>query len=181
MIYDMDMMKTLHQRLLEGEAKALRRFYQETQPKLVAWMRKRVGIEADLEELVQDTYLAFIDSLPLYRGTSNLWTFLVSIAKHEVADYWRKKYAKKVIATVPFIDQVYQEHLYSAAETACAVEVVMERLLPEERVVLVWKYEEHLTVKEIAERLRVGVKAAESRIYRARKAFQLAYMAMYEE
>ena len=91
------------QALLEGDKQALREFYGETRPKLLSWVKQRVRRREDAEEIVQDTYMAFLDSLPLFRGKSSLWTFLVSIAKHEVGDYWRKKYAKKAILTVPFV------------------------------------------------------------------------------
>jgi RNA polymerase sigma-70 factor, ECF subfamily len=161
--------------LQAGDGEDLHQFYQATHAKLLVWMRKRVGDEADLEELVQDTYLAFVDSLPAFRGGSSLWTFLVSIARHEVADYWRKRYAKKVIKTVPFIEGVYAEKLYSAKETAMALEQAYAHLLEEERMLLVWKYEEHKPLKEIAALLGVGLRAAESRLFRARKRFQEAY------
>jgi RNA polymerase sigma-70 factor, ECF subfamily len=153
----------------------LRQFYQETVGKLKTWVGVRVGDERDVEEIVQDSYLAFVDSLPLFRGGSSWWTFLVSIAKHEVADYWRKKYAKKAILTVPFVDQVYTEKLYSSAVTAQEIEKIYQKLLPDERLILIMKYEEGLDLTEIAGKLKISVKAAESRLFRARKAFQLAY------
>jgi RNA polymerase sigma-70 factor, ECF subfamily len=168
-------MTDLKSLMLAGDEVALRRFYGETKPKLLAWVRQRLGNEADIEEVVQDTYLAFIDSLPLYRGKASLWTFLVSIAKHEVADYWRKRYAKKAIMTVPFMDEIYKETLWSAKETEILLEHAYAELLPEERILLVWKYEESKTIREIAALLGVGVKAAESRLFRARKRFQLVY------
>lgn len=152
-----------------------RRFYRTTRPRLLAWVLSRVKDEHDAEEVVQDAYLAFIDSLPLYQGKSSLSTFLYSIAKHEVADYWRKKYAKKAILTVPFVDQVYTERLYSADLTAAEIEKVYAQLTAEQRLILVMKYEENKAVSEIAERLKISIKAAESRLFRARNAFKLAF------
>jgi RNA polymerase sigma-70 factor, ECF subfamily len=153
----------------------LRQFYQETVGKLKIWVGSRVDDPRDVEEIVQDAYWSFVDSLPLFRGGSSLWTFLVSIAKHEVADYWRKKYAKKAILTVPFVDQVYTEKLYSSAVTASEIENIYQQLLLEERLILVMKYEEGLGLMEIAGKLGISVKAAESRLFRARKAFRLVY------
>lgn len=152
-----------------------RQFYKETQPKLVRWLRRRVGEEKDAEELCQDTFISLIDSLPAFRGKSSLWTFLISIARHEVADYWRKRYAKKAILTVPFIDQVYTEKLQGAEVVAEEIERIYHKLLPEERVILIWKYEENLSVAQIATKLKIGIKAAESRLFRARNSFKLAY------
>lgn len=153
----------------------LRKFYRKMQPKLLVWVGNRVGRDEDAEEIVQDTFMAWVESLPAFDGRSSLETFLYAIAKHEVADYWRKKYAKKMIKTVPLIEEIYREDLYSAKELSRRVEAAYRRLSGEERVVLVMKYEEGRQVREIAKRLRISFKAAESRLFRARRAFVLAY------
>ncbi len=100
---------------------------------------------------------------------------MVSISKHEVADYWRKRYAKKAILTIPFADQVYIEKLYSSAQTALVIERVFSKMMPHEVKILQLKYEDGMSVKQIARKLGVSVKAAESKLFRARKAFQAAY------
>ena len=46
--------------------------------------------------------------------------------------------------------------------------------------ILEWKYVDGLSVNDIAERLSVGVKAAESQLTRARAAFREAIMAMID-
>lgn len=165
----------LSERLKRGDTRSFRSFYRQTQPKLSRWVEARVADRRDAEEVIQDTYLAFLDSLPLFRGESSLGTFLVSIARHEVADYWRRKYAKKAIKTVPLLSELYVETLYSSVVTACVIERVFSRLLPREVVILRLKYEEGLSLVKIARRLGITVKAAESRLFRARKAFVLVY------
>lgn len=152
-----------------------RAFYRQTRPGLFKWVFLRVKDGRDTEEVVQDTYLAFVDSWPLFKAESSLTTYLYSIAKHEVADYWRKRYAKKAILTVPFIDQVYTEKLYGVGATAREIEWAYVQLTAEQRLILVMKYEENKTVSDIAERLKITVKAAESRLFRARGAFKLAF------
>jgi RNA polymerase sigma-70 factor (ECF subfamily) len=165
----------LVQLLLSGDRRVFRKFYRETRGKLVEYARKRVENGKDAEELVQDTYLNFLDSLPLFRGTSSLETFLFSILRHEIADYWRKRYAKKAIRTVPFVDQVYTERLYSAKRMSRVIEQVFARLKPLEAKLLRLKYEEELSVREMADKLGMSRSAVESRLFRARIAFQLAY------
>jgi RNA polymerase sigma-70 factor (ECF subfamily) len=167
--------RVLHKRLLAGHKRAFLRFYRQTYGRLLRWVEQRVREREDAEEIVHDTYLSFLDSLPLYRRESSLSTFLYSIARHEIADYWRKRYAKKMILTVPFADQVYSERLYSASALGVVIERVLARLSCEQAKILLLKYEEGRSVKEIARELGVSVKAAESRLFRARKAFQLAY------
>jgi RNA polymerase sigma factor (sigma-70 family) len=52
------------------------------------------------------------------------------------------------------------------------VHAVLDRLPPRYGRALEWKYLEELSVKEIARRLEVGPKAAESLLTRARLAFR---------
>jgi len=161
-------------KLLAGNKRAFREFYNVTKPRLLKWVESRVDNHKDAEEIVQDSFLSLIESLPVFRGKSSLKTFLTSIARHEIADYWRKKYAKKAILTVPFMDQVYTEKLYSSIETSVEVERVFAKLLPEEELILRLKYEDNLSVGEIAKKIGASVKATESKLFRARKAFQFA-------
>lgn len=161
--------------LLQGKRAAFRKFYDATCKTLTCYVASRVGNSHDVDELVQDTYLSFLDSLPLYRGKASLKTFLMSIARHEVADYWRKRYAKKAVQLVPFVDQGYIERVYSKKQLAARVTEAYARLKDEEVQLLIWKYEEGMSVKEMAQRMGVAVKAVESRLFRARKAFQYAY------
>lgn len=162
-------------KILEGDKKAFRKFYDECYPKLLAYVGSRVKTHKDAEEIVQDAFLGFLDSLPVFSFRSSLWTFLVSIARHEIADYFRRLYAKKAIKYVPFVDQVYLEPMLSSKETVELFYKALKKLENQERKLLLWKYEDKLSVKEIAEKLGVGVKAAESRIFRARQSFMLAY------
>jgi len=162
--------------LLSGDKRALRRFYGEYYPKLKAYLQSRVKTSEDAEEIAADVLISALEAVPTFSFRSSLWTFLVAIAKHEVADYYRKLYAKKALKLVPFVDQVYSEPLYSSAETVKLFYVALAKISPVEKKIILWKYEEGLSVKEIAENLGVGVKAAESKLYRARQAFTGAYM-----
>ncbi len=167
--------------LMAGDKKELRRFYKTYQPRLMAYVTGKVGNRKDAEEIVQDSLVGFLEGLPLFGFRSSLWTFLVSIARHEVADHYRKLYAKKAIKKVPFMDQIYTEPVYEVKETVEFFYKAMERMGEKEKRILLWKYEEKLSVSEIAQKLGVGVKAAESRLFRARQEFQSTYLAIVEE
>jgi RNA polymerase sigma-70 factor, ECF subfamily len=165
----------LVERLLAGDSRAFRKFYRTAKPILAGYLRKKISLKEDREELLHDIFLSFLDSLPLFKQQSSIETYLFSIARHEVADYWRKKYAKKALLIVPFVDQIYTEKLYSAAETAKVIRRVYCKLQPDEVALLKWKYEMGMSVKQIARKLEISTKAAESRLFRARQAFQVVY------
>lgn len=172
--------KELVNKLLAGDRRALKKFYLSYRPRLLAYTSGRVRLREDAEEIVQDAFLGCLDSLPVFSFRSSLWTFLVSIARHEIADYYRRLYAKRAIKYVPFVEQVYSEPMLAADETAELFEKALTRLRPVERKLIVWKYEEELSVKEIAKRLGVGIKAAESKLYRARQSFKEVYVDLEE-
>ena len=167
--------KKLAQKILAGDPRALRIFYKAHKPKLHAYIISRVKTPEDAQELVQDTFLSFLDSLPLFSFRSSLWTFLVSIARHEIADYYRKIYAKRAIKYVPFVDRFYVEPLYEAEETRELFDQTLKQLKPIERQLIEYKYDFKWSVKKIAQAMEITPKAAESRLFRARKNFQLAY------
>jgi len=48
------------------------------------------------EDLVQDTFLSAYQSYKNYKGKSNVKTWLFSILKHKIADYYRSKYKQDI-------------------------------------------------------------------------------------
>ena len=120
-----------------------------------------------------------MDALPLFQFQSNLTTFALGIAKHELMDYWRKKYAKRLIRTVPILKEV-PALPYGSTVVSQKIHAAMERayaeLKPLQAQVLRWKYEEGKSVKEMAELLGWTTKAVEAYLYRSRKAFQAVYI-----
>jgi RNA polymerase sigma-70 factor, ECF subfamily len=167
--------QTIRVKIVAGDKKAFMKFYRQYQPKLLGYVASRVKSTQDAEEIVQDAFLGFVDSLPVFGGRSSLSTFLVSIAKHEIADYYRKLYAKKVLKHVPFVDQVVVEPMYDVNETREKFDQALAKLKEEEKKLVLWKYEEELSVAEMAKKLGKTIKATESKLYRARQAFKLAY------
>lgn len=171
--------KVLYRKLRQGNRQAFEGFYAQTYSGLLRRIHLKVSVLSDAEEIAHDVYLSFLDSLPIFAGKSSLKTFLYAIARHEIADYFRKKYAKKIIMTVPFIDHVYNEKLYTSTILNEEIERIYTRLSNEYVVILRLRYEEELKIERIAKRLRLTLKAAESRLFRARKAFQKAYQVVY--
>jgi len=165
-------------KLLSGNHRELHRFYREASRRLKPFFSDHTATSEDSDELMQDTFLHFLDALPLFHYQSNLMTFITSIAHHEVADYWRKKYAKRIIRTIPILRN-YANPIHTSERTAQelhhALESTYQKLKPEHTSLLKMKYEDTLSVKEIAEKLGWSTKAVECQLYRARKAFQLAY------
>lgn len=176
-------MEQLIQDVLEGKAGAATRFYREFAPKIKRYLQGRLGQEQDVEDILQDTLLSAFDSLPLYRGEASISTWLLSIARHEVADFYRKRYVRAMVEkTAPLFEEMVTE--LETPEFALKKKNLRGKFLrvyrglsKQHQEILSLRFEMGMSVKEIAERMKLPFKATESLLYRARQAFELAYAA----
>ncbi len=135
------------------------------------------------EDVVQETMLVALERLKAFDGRSSLHTWLCGIAKNKIRAQRRKR--RPVLIedlldeTDPEIDAILAavdreplpDWVLERRETQELVGAALASLPPDYRTVLVDKYMEGLSVKEIAERRGKGSKAAESTLQRARIAF----------
>lgn len=171
-------------RLRAGDSRATITWYHQYRPRLTKLVLSRVGHPADAEEIVQEIFINCLTNLPQFVGRSSLWTWMVSIAQHEISDYYRKQYAKKVLHLLPldwlkFVDQIDQQ--LSRAELKEKVELVWPRIGNYNRELLLAKYLDSQSVAELARARGKTVKAVESELFRARQAFKAAYRQIVAE
>ena len=153
----------------------------ETRKRLVGFVSQKVGRHEDVEEIVQDTLLSAWDSLPVFKGKSKLFTWVCGIARHEIADFYRKRKIKQVVfSKLPFLRELVDKALgpelaYQELETKRKILKTLKTLSEGYSLVLRLKYVEGLSMKQIARRLNISTKAVESRLSRARSAFRKEY------
>lgn len=171
-------------RILRGDRRALSVFYQTYAPKLERYLGTKVGSPADAEEILQDTLFAFLEAIRDFAGSSSLQTFLFSICNHKIIDFYRRKKFKHIVfSAVPQLEALVSPLLNPEEELDSAllkekIHRVFDQLLPHYRHILTLKYIDNLSVNEIAHKLSVTFKSAESRIFRARKAFVEAFISI---
>lgn len=168
-------------KLLQRDEKTLYSFYKDHKKRLFQFILKHLGDSHDSEEVLQDTFLSFIESLRDFRGQSSLKTFLYSIAKNKLVDKLRKKKLRQILfsripsSIIESIASVLLDDEIDRQQLARQIETVFSRLPNDYAYVLRLKYAEGYRVAEIAEKLALSFKATESLIFRARKAFAVAY------
>ena|SRR5258708_5975594 len=162
--------------LKSGNSKAVRAWFHDYHDHLYQCIAAKVSIEKDVEELVQDTFLSCLKHLPLFRGESSIWTWMMRIAHHEVADYYRRRYAKKFIHALPLSELLPFSDLSDAHEISQKVRLVLAQMAKEEREILLMKYVDKKKVKQIATELGRTVKSVESILFRARSEFRHLYV-----
>jgi RNA polymerase sigma-70 factor (ECF subfamily) len=180
-------------RLLRGDEEAFAEFFEASFGPLFRFALPRAGGDASLaEELVQTTLVRAVRKLSTYRGEAALLTWLTTICRREIATHYETQ--KKVPPMLDLSDDLPEvraalesigaagagpESAARRREVARLVQVVLDRLPSHYGDALEWKYIDGLTVVEIAERLGLAPKAAESVLTRARGAFRDAFQAAY--
>jgi RNA polymerase sigma-70 factor (ECF subfamily) len=176
----------LVRRVIAGEEAAFDEFFTVYFPRLYRFALARLGGNEDAsEEVVQQVLIRAIDRLHTYRGEAALLTWLCTLCRREIGR-WHERAGKG--REVSFSDE--RPEMRAALELTAALEaddpdVVLQRRELAKTVqmtldhlpgrygeVLEWKYLQGLSVDEVAERLGVGYKAAESILTRARVAFR---------
>jgi RNA polymerase sigma-70 factor (ECF subfamily) len=163
--------------ILTGKKGAVRRFYNLYKWRVELLVRQKVGRQEDIEEIVQDVFLAAVDSLNLYSGRSKLFSWLCGIVRHEVCDFYRKRKLKRVVfSQLPVLEEIWKgreqwQEAMSLVDTKAKVQGVLGGMLPRYAEALKMKYIEGWSVEEMARQLGETVKATESVLFRARREF----------
>jgi DNA-directed RNA polymerase specialized sigma24 family protein len=84
--------RDLATRVSRGDTDAFDAFYHRHADLVFGFILHQLnGARPDAEEIWQDTFLAAIRNLPSYRGQSRLLSWLCGIARHKVAEHWRRR------------------------------------------------------------------------------------------
>lgn len=154
------------------------KFDQEILTRLRNYVFKKVLGTNEAEEIFQEVLASATDSLALFQGKSQFFTWLCGIANHEIADFYRKKKIKTVLFShFPFLETIASEALtpdetLEKEELRKEVKKVLAVLSEGYGEVLRQKYIDGLSMKEIAKKAKTTIKAVESKLTRAREAFR---------
>lgn len=66
------------------------------QGRLETFARARLGQKHDCDDIVQETFIAFLRALPRFRGECNLETYLFTLLRRKIIDSYRRKAARHV-------------------------------------------------------------------------------------
>jgi RNA polymerase sigma-70 factor, ECF subfamily len=180
-------------RILKGDEQAFREVFDQFFPRLYRFALARLGGDGDqARELVQLTFCKAFERLDTYRGESPLYGWFCQICRNAIADAGRNR--QRELRYTPSLeeDATIEAMLESLAapladEPECQlwreelvrlIQSALDCLPGRYGEVLEWKYVDGLSVQEIAQRLAVGPKAAESYLTRARDAFREAIAAL---
>ena len=186
--------RAVARRILGGDEAAFRELFDRFFPRLYRFALARTGGDRETaSDVVQQTFCNAIERLDSYRGEAALYTWFCQICRNVLNDHFRRnsRGAGRVVLledqpnarailealTAPVSDQ--PETSAWRQQVHRIVEATLDSLPGRYGEVLEWKYIDGLSVAEIAARLDVGAKAAESHLTRAREAFRDAIVELY--
>jgi len=173
--------KALVNGILAGNERALHQFYSHFYPSLFTFITRKINNPQDAEEILQDTLFAVLDCLRDFAFKSSLFTFICSIANHKIIDFYRKKKIKKIVFSKfediePFLGGLFgPEQILDEQILKQNIKNTFRKLSPSYQLILKLKYIYGYSVEEIAQKLTITFKSAESQLFRARKAFILNF------
>lgn len=136
---------------------------------------------AELEDLVQETFIRMIRSLPHWRADSPFVHWLLRIATNVGRDHFRREAVRRCwIADrepspgreVPDVEAIDPAADPAARAAANEVKARLARLRPDDRAVLTLHYLEGWDLKRIAAQFGWTVTATKLRAWRARRALR---------
>ncbi len=175
--------------ILAGDEAAFRRTFDAYFPRLYRFALARTrGNEDAAQEAVQQTFCKAIEKLDSYRGEASLYGWFCQICRNTLVDSARPLgrqgphvtlleeagEIRAILDTLSGPTAQQPQNEVGRAEVLRLIQATMDALPERYGDVLEWKYIDGLSVDEIAGRLGIGSKAAESTLTRARAAFRQA-------
>jgi len=181
----------LARRLRSGDESAFEAFFAEYFPRVYRFARVRLGGDNDAaEEVAQATVTKALAKVSTYRGEAALFTWLCSFCRHEIAAWFARNgqrpvsleedstEMRAVLEAITALSSDDPEQEYERAELSRSVHATLDHLPLNYRQALVWKYLEGIPVQDVASKLGLGYKAAESLLTRARQAFREGFASL---
>ena len=157
-------------------------FYKKYYLGVKKFVSQKIDDEGVAKELTNDIMMAAMMCRSNFNGKCNEFSWICSIAKHKIIDYYRKKKIKTILFSAnPIFEEIADKALTPERD-------VLKNELKEEikktfgeintgyKEILRLKYIEGMKVSEIAKNLKLTIKAVESKLIRAKKKFKEAWV-----
>jgi RNA polymerase sigma-70 factor, ECF subfamily len=168
----------------EGDLAALvrdevrfRAWYEAALPRVYRYLLARcAGDVALAEEITQQAFVQAIRHRDHFDGRADVVTWLCAIGRNRLVDHYRhggrdaRRHDRLIAAHPPADDGPWR-----AAEAREAVRAAVAGLPADQRLALLFRYLDGMSVREVAAALGRSEKATESLLSRARDGFRRAY------
>ena len=159
------------ERRLSRDAEEFRVFYGAALPRVYGYLLHRCGSSATAEDLTQETFLAAVVEVRKERQVEEPFAWIMGIARHKLLDHYRRQ--DRARSRVTEIVETQAERTDDGDGRAITA---LASVPGDQRIALVLRHIDGLSVPEVAAALGRSVEAAESLLARGRVKFRQAYM-----
>ena len=163
----------LVERWRSGDQEAADQLFQAHYQEIRRFFGSKTG--RDVDELVQVTFLACLQSRERFRGECSFRTFLYAIARRQLYKYYRKARRDQVldfsVTSLSALDTGPVTHAARNEEQARLMEA-MCKLPLEQQLLLEMYYWESMKPKDLAQMFEIAEKTVHTRLFRAREALR---------
>jgi len=128
--------KLLIQEIRSGGDDAWMRFVDRFGGRLQAFVRKKIRDPATVEDIVQETFIGFINSLPNFDESRPIDSFLFTICRYRIIDHFKKTGRRPDMSSLTTNDSQQQIELPDAIRGASTIYRSGERRRAEEDALL---------------------------------------------
>lgn len=129
---------------------------------------------AEAKDLTQDVFLKLFVKLSSFKGKSKFSTWLYAFTYNHCVNYVNRSTAKKIEKKSVEADQL-EDTYYDDEDDHSINQLKVERLKealeiisPEEKMILLLKYQDYMSIKELSSVLDIGESAVKMRLKRAK-------------
>jgi RNA polymerase sigma-70 factor, ECF subfamily len=169
--------------VLRQDRKAAARFVSVHIDAIYSYVRHRLTPRWDLvEDVVQDVFLAALSGLAHFHGRSSLRTWLLAIARHKVEDVYRQLLRHPELEARHDSDEadgpqqpdatIAIDDAIDIARDRVRARRILARLPERYGLILLWRYWEQRSTRDIATAIRATEKSVERMLARARARFK---------
>jgi len=151
----------LIQSIKSGDNKAFERFYYKCRDWIVSLAYHFSQDREDSLDVLQETFQYFLKKIPGLELKANIKTFLYPVVKHLALNKKQAKQRNRPTENIP--EKLVLEKDYKFSED------LLNCLPPEQREVIWLRYVDGLSMKEIADAMKLPIGTIKSRIHNALK------------
>jgi RNA polymerase sigma-70 factor (ECF subfamily) len=165
-----------------GDRAALAILFERYHPALVRILESRCGDSGRAEDAAMDTWTKVQARPANFDESRSFFNWLVGIGTKRLISNWRhdRRQQPGGAAGNELLELALQK-MAQAPFDGSEVTETLARLTPEDRQLLVWKYLENRSLKEIGERLSIATGTVGSRLSRARERFQATFLRLGDQ
>jgi|SRR5687768_10797599 len=166
--------------VLHKDRKAAARFVAAHIDAVYAYARHRLAPRADLvDDVVQEVFLAALNGLASFAGQSSLRGWLLGIARHKIEDVYRQRLRlpqaldEVTAGDEPSLSTIFSfDEQIDAARARAKTRQILAQMPERYGLMLLWRYWEQRSAREMAEAIGTTVKSVERTLARARARFK---------